>query len=385
MITNWASRLKHYLAYRRLRQVTEIAWRQRFRRILSLHPEYGRPCDPVVEEEHRSYWADLQKRINILTLRVCSAISGQNNPKIVPEEVYAIDIEPGLNRHRMAEFLAHKSAYERWFEGGAFVPAHLHNVDRCFFGPDFRPLAKDDVGRLLDKLSFPVVFKPNMGTIGGQDVFLPKTGEELLSLMKGRQDYIIQPRMEQDEFFGRFNRAGLNTLRVCLYRSVQTEEIHVLNVALRMGIGGSLDNETAGGIVCFVRNDGSLNNYAVDKHGKKFLAHPDTGIAFGQSDRIPDFEGLKDLARSVARDLFLIRVTSLDMFKDTKGQWRVLEVNLFGQTIRFSQYGGEPFFGGFTDEVFEYCCANRWWQALGIRMLGCSLAFESLVGKVIFN
>jgi hypothetical protein len=364
MITNWASRLKHYLAYRRWRQITQNLWRQRFRKILSLHPEYGRPCDPVMEAEHRSYWADLQKGINLLTLRVCSAISEQTNPKIVPEEVYDVHIEPSLNRHRMAEFLAHKSGYERWFVGGAFVAAHLHNVDGCFFGPDFRPIARDDVGRLLDKLSFPVVFKPNMGTIGGKDVFLPKTREELISLLKRRQDYIIQPRMEQDEFFGKFNRAGLNTLRVCLYRSVQTEEIHVLNVALRMGVGGSLDNETAGGIVCFVRSDGSLNNYAVDKHGKKFLSHPDTGIAFGQCERIPDFEGLKDLARSVARDLFLIRLTSLDMFKDTEGRWRVLEVNLFGQTIRFSQYGGEPFFGRFTDEVFEYCRANRWWQSL---------------------
>ncbi len=364
MITNFASRLKHYLAYRRRRQMTQIGWRERFRKVLSLHPEYGRPCNPALEAEHRCYWAELEKRVNILTLRVCSAISGETNPRIVPEEVYHVDIEPSLNRQRMAEFLAHKSAYERWFQGGAFVVAHLHNVDGCFFGPDFRPIAKDDVGRLLDKLSFPVVFKPNMGTIGGKDVFLPATREELVSLMKGGQDYIIQPRMEQDEFFGRFNRAGLNTLRVCLYRSVQTEEIHVLNVALRMGIGGSLDNETAGGIVCFVQSDGSLNNYAVDKNGQKFLSHPDSGIAFSPIDRIPDFEGLKDLARSVARDLFLIRVTSLDMFKDAKGQWRVLEVNLFGQTIRFSQYGGEPFFGRFTDEVLEYCCANRWWKAL---------------------
>ena len=90
MITNWARRLKHYLAYRRWRQITQNLWRQLLRKILSLHPEYGRPCDPVMEAEHLSYWADLQKRVNLLTLRVCSAISGQTNPKIVPEEVYDV-------------------------------------------------------------------------------------------------------------------------------------------------------------------------------------------------------------------------------------------------------------------------------------------------------
>lgn len=64
----------------------------------------------------------------------------------------------------------------------------------------------------------------------------------------------------------------------------------------------------------------------------------------------------------MARDLFLIRLASLDVFLDRENNWRVLEVNLSGQTIRFSQYGGEPFFGRFTDEVIEYCRSRPWWR-----------------------
>ena len=322
MISSRLSGLKHYLLYWRLRQLSNRGWGQRFRKILSLHPEYGRPCDPTVEREHLSRWADLRKRVNILTLRVCSGISGRAAPEMVPEEVYDVEIESSLNRHRMADFLAHKSTYDRWFKDGPFVAAHLHNVAGVFFGSDYRPLARDDVGRILDKLSYPVVLKPNMGSSGGKDVFFPKTREELVAIMNHRKDYVIQPRMEQHDFFGRFNRAGLNTLRVCLYRSVRTEEVHVLNIALRMGVAGSLDNETAGGIVCFVRPDGCLNDYAVDKYGRKFLHHPDSHIPFGRGNQIPCFEELKAVSQSLAHQMFLIRLASLDMFLDREQQWR---------------------------------------------------------------
>jgi hypothetical protein len=44
-----------------------------------------------------------------------------------------------------------------------------------------------------------------------------------------------------------------------------------------------------------------------------------------------------------------------DMSLDDQGRWRCIEVNLEGNTIRFAQYAGQPFFGEFTDEVIDYC------------------------------
>jgi hypothetical protein len=179
--------------------------------------------------------------------------------------------------------------------------------------------------------------------------------------MAGMKNYVIQQRINQDPFFQRYNNVGVNTLRVCTYKSVLTNEIHILHIALRMGKGGSLDNETSGGIVTFINEDGSVNDYAVDKYGGKFASHPDTGIQFTRKDIVPKYAELREFGLKMARKLFLARIASLDACLDESGQWRLIEIGLGVPTIRFSQYAGVPFFGKFTGEVISFCKEHRWW------------------------
>jgi len=126
-----------------------------------------------------------------------------------------------------------------------------------------------------------------------------------------------------------------------------------------MGLGGSLDNETAGGIYSLINTDGKLNGYAIDKNGTRFLNHPDTLLDF--NGKIPDMEGLWDLARKVTSRIFYAHIVSLDACYDADNNWRIIEANVLGQhTIRFAQYSGQPFFNRFTDEVVSYCKENHW-------------------------
>jgi hypothetical protein len=122
-----------------------------------------------------------------------------------------------------------------------------------------------------------------------------------------------------------------------------------------MGKGGSLDNETAGGIVCSVRSDGKLHDYAVDRFGTKFVTHPDSGLRFSDLEPVPHLRSLRTFACDMAQHLYLTRLASFDICLDINENWRAIEYNLFGQTIRFSQYAGNPFFGPFTSEVIDYC------------------------------
>ena len=285
--------LKRYLVYRRLREVKEADWQRRFRKVFTRHPDYGRPCSTQVERDHLSRWRPFRRRVNLATLRICSAISGLSHADMVPEAVYDADIEPALNRCPIATFLAHKSTYNRWFSDARFVSTYLHNVDGVYYDSDYTVLSGNELEERLERLFYPVVFKPNMNSSGGRDVFFPTTKEELVVLMRGRKNYVIQPRMKQHDFFERFNKSGLNTIRVCLYRSVRSEGVHLLGLALRMGVAGSLDNETAGGSVCYVHSNGSLNDYAVDKYGRKFASHPDSHVQFSRERPIPDLGQLR--------------------------------------------------------------------------------------------
>lgn len=213
----------------------------------------------------------------------------------------------------------------------------------------------------MEDLGFPVVMKASIGPHGGRAVRFPDGPEELLYLMHGESDFVVQRYIKQHSFFDRFNSHGLNTLRACTYRSVRDGEIHILNVALRMGVGGSLDNETQGGIVCYVDEQGRLNDYAVDKYGGRFLAHPNSGLVFRDQESIPNFQQMKELVGEIAESVYLRNVVSLDLCLDSGGFWRMVEVNVGHHTIRFSQYAGRPFFGPFTEEVIEYCEDNPRW------------------------
>ena len=356
------SRLKARLVHIRIRQLTKRDWCARHQNVYDLNPTYRHPCQRSVEQQHRALWRALRPQFSLDTLRVCHGISGLSDPRIVPEEVYVSEIEPCLNQHSEANFLANKNVYNRWYKIGIFPEVYVHNIEGDFYDGQYRQLNPAALHQLLDAVPYPVVLKPSVGPGGGAGVSFPQNLQTLKEQMHGRQNFVVQQRILQHEFLNRYNNTGLNTFRVCTYRSVIVSQIHILNISMRMGKGGSLDNETAGGIVCGIHSDGRLNSYAVDKYGTKFLKHPDSGMDFSRQEFIPQFDILKQLVRTVAQDVYLTRLVSLDACLDEHGQWRLIEMNLFNQTIRFSQYIGRPFFGEFTNEVIEFCRNHPTWR-----------------------
>jgi hypothetical protein len=358
---------RDFLLYFRQRQLIDRDWRARHRKIFTLYPHYQRPCARGDEEGHRSLWAGFRKNVRLDTLRVCANISGKADPRIVPEEVFAGDIERCLNRWEWAPLLAHKSFGSRFLPSEPFPENLLHNIDGEYFDSDWQPLRRDQVLPFIRGFRYPVVCKPNTDSSGGAGVSFPADAAQLGQVIRDRADFVVQRVIRQHPFFEAFNACGLNTLRVYTYRSVTSGEVHVLNCALRLGKGGSLDNETAGGIVCFVHEDGRLNDYAVDKYGERFASHPDTGISFATAGQVPDLVGMQTLARFLAARLPLARLAGWDLCLDADGRWRCIEVNLRGHTIRFAQYAGQPFFGRFTDEVIAYCLQHPRWRRASFR------------------
>jgi hypothetical protein len=351
-------RLKKILAYYSLRRGARILWNKRFRRVFKLHPKYNNHTEKSIEKAHNLYWQPFQRNINLATLRVCKNISGVSNPKFIPEEIYMADIEPTLNQTSTAEYLTYKSFYNRLFPGNIFPRDHFHNVDGEWLDQNLNPISFNNVKSIARNIIYPVVLKPNRDSYGGKNIIFPKNYEELITLVENRKNFLVQENIKQHILFEQFNHQGLNTIRVYIYRSVSDNKLHIVNSVLRMGVGGSLDNETAGGIAAMIRKDGFLNGFAIDKYGQKYLKHPDTGVDF--TLKIPDFEGLKTISLNIAHKIFYARIIGLDLCYDSENRWRMIEINLFATTIRFAQYHGALFFSEFTDEVYDYCLRNHW-------------------------
>ncbi len=355
MIRRSLSRIKRILHFRLRYRRLHSAWKKRHATVFSANPPYRRKLSPGVEAEHKKLWQDLVPSVPMETLRISAAISGTADSRIIPEEIFPLVIEPALNSWSEAAFLANKSVYNRWFTDERFPQAFLHYHDGVLYDCHFGRISHDQLSSRLASLDYPVVVKPTWDSSGGRGVRFPSSPEELADVVISSGSCTVQEYIRQHPYFSRFNSTSTNTLRVCLYRSVSSGQITVLNMAMRCGIGGSLDNEASGGLVCHVNSDGRLNDYAVNKCGTKYFRHPVSEIAFSQCGILPNLSSLYALAVDTAEAVFGSRLSSLDMCMDESGEWRVIEINLRGQSIRQVQYAGVPFFGEFTDEVIEYC------------------------------
>jgi hypothetical protein len=272
--------------------------------------------------------------------------------------IFVADMEPSLTTVNAVDYIGIKSFYNSWFSEGIFPRDFFHRIDGQYLNADLGGIDLAKVEEISNQINYPVILKPNKDTYGGMDVNIVNSAGELLKLAREREDFVVQEKIQQHDFFNKFNPESLNTIKVFLYRSVKDNKLHVLSMALRMGKNGRLDNETSGDIITFIRNNGYLNDYAVDKFGTKYMSHPNTGIKF--DCKIPELEELKALSLKVGSKVFYSRVFALDACYDKEGNWRIIELNTYGQSIRFSQYAGQPFFGEFTDEVIDYCKRNHW-------------------------
>ncbi|MGM8888812.1 sugar-transfer associated ATP-grasp domain-containing protein, partial [Psychrobacter sp. 1U2] len=162
---------------------------------------------------------------------------------------------------------------------------------------------------------------------------------------------VVQEKIEQSELINAFNKDSINTVRVSLYKD-KDNVVHMLNSGIRIGKDGSLDNVSDGGIVCSIKLNGMLNEYATDIDEKKYLSHPNSGFVF-EGESLPLYEDLVEASKSIARSVIGARIISLDMALDSTDRWRCIEINLFGQTIRIPQNAGESFLGEYTDEIIN--------------------------------
>ncbi|WP_300648983.1 sugar-transfer associated ATP-grasp domain-containing protein [Paenalcaligenes sp.] len=302
------------------------------------------------KKEYLSYWRGITPFISLKTVEITKSFTESYSKYIVPEEVYALKIEPLLNSRAEVSFLKNKSFYNKWFVGESFPKCYLFSIDGLLYDALYKPI-ENPQKFMLENVKYPAVFKPSIDTYGGQGVVFVSNEKELLSLLNTTKDYVVQEKICQSSEINEYSK-GICTIRVCLYRNKLSYGFNVINCSLRMGVNGSLDNETSGGIVCNISANGIFNEFAINKYGIKFLRHPDTGFVF-KGEKLPYYKKLLEQSVLVANQVPYTQLISLDMCLDYNNDWRCIEMTMFGQTIRFAQYAGQPFFGEFTQEILS--------------------------------
>lgn len=300
--------------------------------------------------DYLNYWKKISPIVNIKTVEICKSLTGSYNKFIVPEEIYALYLEPYFNPRFDSIFMENKNFYNKWFGNEFFPKDYFHKIDNIYYDSNLKKIK--NINEYIDNCSiaFPIVLKPSVDSFGGRDIHFIESKEKLKKIHSSFENLVVQQKIQQSILIDKFNSDSVNTIRVCLVKI--DGEFQILNASLRMGKDGSLDNETAGGIVCNISDNGKLNTYAVDKYCRKFLKHPNTNVVFG-NETLPFYYELLEASKCIAEKIFNTDLVSLDMCLDINNKWRCIELNLFGQTIRFSQYAGNPFFGEYTDKIVQ--------------------------------
>lgn len=332
------------------------------------------------EDEYVRTWSRLTHRVDPYSYRLFSHYMGPNK-YILPEDVGDSVIEYYLNPMEYRAFYADKNLFGQYLKPVSALPGELLRrigKSSVFLDGEYRisPIRPDSTAEeLADAFSRydRLVLKPAERSNSGSNVllfhrqpqedgtvcFVDGKGQRLDGALLRRYPYgnsfVLQEALLQHPCLARFCSTSVNTLRLCMYRSVVDESVRMFAAAVRIGHTGSVvDNLHAGG--GFVKIDvetGELGHTVYDQYGGRTTVLND--IDFAETFVIPEWDKVRSFAESIVRQIHHMRLISLDVSLDAEGNPRLIEFNVSEFAFWIPMFSGQQVFGDRMEEVIEYC------------------------------
>lgn len=321
------------------------------------------------EKQYIDKWKRISKYVSSIDYRLFSQFIGENTC-IVPEYVLHNVIEPFFLPRAYQQFYNDKNMYDKLLPKEFLAESLFRCIDGICCDGDYHMLNNYDDKSLIELCGKydRIIIKPTRDTGNGSRILLyQKQGAEYLPIEHEQEfsirslcsyyegNFVIQECLRQSPFTAQFNPTSVNTFRVFTYKSVKTNEVHVLGIVFRMGKENTfVDNNHAGGRYIGVLHDGNFANPCVfDQYGNTYTTF--NGIDFSKSKfTVPNFEVVIDFSKAVAERIFHNRTLDLDVMIDSEGKPKLVEFNVDMCSPWLYQFTTGPVFGQFTDEVIEY-------------------------------
>ena len=321
------------------------------------------------ENQYIGKWKRISKFVSPIDYRLFSQFIGED-PNIVPEYVLHNIIEPVFLPKAYQQFYNDKNMYDKLLPKEFLAESLFRCIDGICCDGTYKVLNHCD-DKLLIELCGKydrIIIKPTRDTGNGSRILLyQKQGTEYLPI-EHEQDFsiknltayyegnfVIQECLKQSSFTAQFNPTSVNTFRVFTYKSVKTNEVHVLGIVFRMGKENSfVDNNHAGGKYIGVLHDGRFANPCVfDQYGNTYKQF--NNIDFSKEIfTVPNFEVVINFSKSVAEHIFHNRTLDLDVMIDSEGNPKIVEFNVDMCSPWLYQFTTGPVYGEYTEEVIEH-------------------------------
>lgn len=293
---------------------------------------------------------------------------------IIPEDICRTVVEPILDPAPYVPYYSDKNIFDKLFKEGTLAKTILRKMNGMYCDASYQKVELDDaaLALLLGKSGCrKIVIKPSVDGESGRGVKLFRYAQKQWREIGGDApltvafleanygaDFIIQECLEQHEGLAYFNPTSVNTLRLSLYRSVKTNECAVTRAIIRIGGKDALvDNAHAGGGYVGINPDGSLCHRVLNQYGASCTEFND--IDFTQQHTIPHWDRVVDFAKYIGANVPHHRLLALDIMLDKAGNPHLIEFNCKAYSMWLFQFTTGGALGDYTDEIIEYCCANR--------------------------
>ena len=335
-----------------------------FKRYLEMHHFENKKAPG--EDAYLELWHSLSKHVEPYSYRFFSHFCGFT-PRIVPEDIGHTIIEDVLcpreyrgaySDKNLFPLIVGKENLPRTLlcriNGGGVLDSDYHLIDK-------------DILTYLDNVDS-VVLKPSVYSSSGHGVIkFTKNGDHFLSADKGKvlskkfllsynDNFCLQEAIEQHPLLKQLCPTSVNTIRLCLYKSVKTNKSIVTSSILRIGKTGSfVDNAHSGGLFTGIdKSTGELGKCVFDQYGNMMKEW--NGIDYSKNAfTIPNWEGVLSFAQTIGDRILHHRLIALDIALDETGTPVLIEYNLGQFSYWLFMYTNQEVFGEYTDEIIDYC------------------------------
>ncbi len=178
-----------------------------------------------------------------------------------------------------------------------------------------------------------IVVKPINGS-GGKGVEVIELDSEKMkneynvlkiynSIIKNEQ-FLVEDFIVQHEEMSKLYGGSVNGVRVLSFLDDQGET-HIMNVILRIGHNGSVDNFSSGGMYTFVNKEGKVFVPAIDEDGHIYNKHPKTLTPI-VGFKVPNYDKLEGYVKELCKVVPTVRYVGWDLAV-TKDGFVLLEGN----------------------------------------------------------
>lgn len=316
----------------------------------------------------KDFWGKYGIKVNTLWCRAWIGVNGIEDHRYIPEDIFYTFIEPKINRNDLYLAYVDKNNYNKLFAGFRIPRTILRNINGKYYDGNYERIKTSHINDLLHKYTGDYIVKPSIDSSGSKNVFKlqidaqklhmngqPISGENIEKIIP--RDFLIQEFLEQHAVINTIYPHSLNTFRIVTLR--MDTDIYNIRSIIKFGDKGSYVDYTVekGGYHCGIKNDGTLNQFAIDLYYNKHRTHPYTGMAFGDI-QIPQYDSLLNFAKNLHRHLLYHDMVSWDIALDKNGDPVLIEVNLIYQGIGFLQINNGPLFGNFTEYILDRCISR---------------------------